>query len=51
MADGGPQASVKFDQVQKSYGDVKVLEEFNRRKVITNKSHVVEEMETTIFIV
>lgn len=29
MADGGPQASVKFDQVQKSYGDVKVLEEFN----------------------
>jgi multiple sugar transport system ATP-binding protein len=29
MADGGPQVSVKFDQVQKSFGSVNVLKEFN----------------------
>ena len=29
MAGGGEAASVKFDQVQKSFGDVKVLEEFD----------------------
>ena len=29
MTDGGSRASVKFDAVQKSFGSVKVLEEFN----------------------
>ena len=29
MADGNAKASVKFDAVQKSFGNVKVLEEFN----------------------
>lgn len=29
MADGGSRASVKFESVQKSFGDVKVLEEFD----------------------
>ena len=29
MTDGGSRASVKFDAVQKSFGDVKVLEEFD----------------------
>ena len=29
MTDGTTKASVKFDAVQKSFGDVKVLEEFN----------------------
>ena len=29
MTDGGTKASVKFDAVQKSFGSVKVLEEFN----------------------
>ena len=29
MADGGSRASVKFDAIQKSFGAVKVLEEFN----------------------
>lgn len=29
MADGSPQVSVKFDEVQKSFGSVKVLEKFD----------------------
>ena len=29
MTDGNTKASVKFDAVQKSFGSVKVLEEFN----------------------
>ena len=29
MTAGGAKASVKFDAVQKSFGSVKVLEEFN----------------------